>query len=176
VGQPPRSTARAWSIPARPAEAARGFLAAVGILVPIYALTFVGTLELGILSKFSSPLGFAVLAAFGQFAAYRARRYRLTRTVLRGVRFDQNGSAVGYTLRAIIWWILNTLTLGLSYPWAAASLERYKMRHTFYGDVAGQFVGGKAYCFCAESRFGRHRGTGCGGTFRRDRGARLACG
>jgi uncharacterized membrane protein YjgN (DUF898 family) len=39
------------------------------------------------------------------------------------------------------WWIPNTLTLGLSYPWAVANLERYKMRHTFYGDVAGQFVG-----------------------------------
>jgi uncharacterized membrane protein YjgN (DUF898 family) len=32
-------------------------------------------------------------------------------------------------------------TLGLTYPWAVASLERYKMRHTFYGDVGGKFVG-----------------------------------
>jgi hypothetical protein len=40
-----------------------------------------------------------------------------------------------------MWSIPNTLTLGLSYPWAAAGLERYKMRHTFYGDAAGQFVG-----------------------------------
>jgi uncharacterized membrane protein YjgN (DUF898 family) len=124
-----------------PTEILLGFLAAIGILVPIYALIFVGTLELGLVSQFSSLLGFGVLAAFGQFAVYRARRYRLTRTVLRGVRFHQTGSAAGYALRAVTWWLLNTLTLGLSYPWAAANLERYKMRHTFYGDVAGQFVG-----------------------------------
>jgi len=124
-----------------PTELLIGFLAAIGILVPVYALIFVGTLEFGMVSQFSSLLGFGVLAVFGQFAAYRARRYRLTRTVLRGVRFHQNGSAAAYALRAVMWWILNTLTLGLSYPWAAANLERYKMRHTFYGDVVGQFVG-----------------------------------
>ena len=124
-----------------PTELLIGFLAAIGILVPVYALIFVGTLELEMVSQLSSLLGFGVLAAFGQFAAYRARRYRLTRTVLRGVRFHQNGSATGYALRAMWWWIPNTLTLGLSYPWAVANLERYKMRHTFYGDVAGQFVG-----------------------------------
>src|SRR4029077_6947132 len=53
----------------------------------------------------------------------------------------------GYALRAMTWWILNTLTLGLSHPWAAANLERYKMRHTFYGDVAGQFVGREGVLF-----------------------------
>jgi uncharacterized membrane protein YjgN (DUF898 family) len=130
-----------------PTEVLIGFLAAIGLLVPVYALIFVGTQELGMLSQFSSVLGFGVLAAFGQFAAYRARRYRLTRTVLRGVRFHQTGSGAGYALRAMTWWILNTLTLGLSHPWAAANLERYKMRHTFYGDVAGQFVGREGVLF-----------------------------
>jgi len=130
-----------------PTELLIGFLAAIGILVPVYALIFVGTLELEMGSQLSSLLGFAVLAAFGQFAAYRARRYRLTRTVLRGVRFHQTGSAAGYALRAMWWWIPNTLTLGLSYPWAVANLERYKMRHTFYGDVAGQFVGREGVLF-----------------------------
>src|ERR1700730_7587764 len=124
-----------------PTELLVGFLAAIGILVPVYTLIFVGTLELGMISQFSSLVGFGVLAVFGQYAAYRARRYRLTRTVLRGVRFHQNGSAAGDALRAVLWWIPNTLTLALSYPWAVASLERYKMRHTFYGDAAGQFVG-----------------------------------
>jgi len=33
------------------------------------------------------------------------------------------------------------LTLGLVYPWAQASLERYKMRNTFYGDFPGHFAG-----------------------------------
>lgn len=78
---------------------------------------------------------------FGKYATYRARRYRLTRTVLRGVRFNQTGSGLFYAIRATLWSTANIATLGLTYPWAVANLERYKMRHTFYGDVAGKFVG-----------------------------------
>jgi uncharacterized membrane protein YjgN (DUF898 family) len=33
------------------------------------------------------------------------------------------------------------LTLGLAYPFAQASLERFKMRNTHYGDLQGHFVG-----------------------------------
>jgi uncharacterized membrane protein YjgN (DUF898 family) len=118
-----------------------GFLMAIGILIPIYGLIFVASLELGAISRLSGTLGFIVLAGFGQYAAYRARRYRLTRTVLRGLRFHQTGSPVLYALRAMLWWTLTMLTFGLSYPWMVASLERYKMRHTFYGDLKGRFDG-----------------------------------
>jgi uncharacterized membrane protein YjgN (DUF898 family) len=124
-----------------PVELLLGFLIAIGILIPIYAAIFVGTLELGIISRFSSLLGLTVFAMFGKYATYRARRYRLTRTVLRGVRFNQTGSGLLYAIRATLWSTANIATLGLTYPWAVANLERYKMRHTFYGDVAGKFVG-----------------------------------
>jgi uncharacterized membrane protein YjgN (DUF898 family) len=124
-----------------PVELLLGFLIAIGILIPIYGLIFVGTLELGMISQFSSLLGLTVFALFGKFASYRARRYRLTRTVLRGVRFHQTGSAFLYAIRATLWSIANMVTLGLTYPWAAASLERCKMRHTFYGDAGGAFAG-----------------------------------
>jgi len=118
-----------------------GFLLAIGILVPIYALLFVASLELGILSRFSGVVAVAVLAGFGQYALYRARRYRLTRTVFRGLRFHQTGSAVRYAVRAMLWWIATVLTLGLASPWATANLERYKMRNTFYGSLGGSFAG-----------------------------------
>ena len=124
-----------------PVELLLGFLIAIGILIPIYAAIFVGTLELGIISRFSSLLGLTVFAMFGKYATYRARRYRLTRTVLRGVRFNQTGSGLFYAIQATLWSTANIATLGLTYPWAVANLERYKMRHTFYGDVAGKFVG-----------------------------------
>ncbi len=77
----------------------------------------------------------------GQYAIYRARRYRLTRTVYRGLRFHQEGSAWVYAIRAVLWWSLTLVTLGLAYPFQLASLERYKMRHTFYGDLGGRFDG-----------------------------------
>jgi uncharacterized membrane protein YjgN (DUF898 family) len=82
-----------------------------------------------------------VLAFLGHFAVYRARRYRLTRTVYRGVRCHQSGSALRYAVCALWWWLLNLLTLGLSYPLAQSRLERFKMRNTYYGNLQGRFEG-----------------------------------
>jgi uncharacterized membrane protein YjgN (DUF898 family) len=123
------------------AELLIGFLMAIGILIPVYALLFVASLEFGFLSRLSGIVAFVVLAGFSQYAAYRARRYRLTRTVFRGLRFHQGGSAVRYAVRAMLWWIPVVITLGLASPWATANLERYKMRNTFYGNLGGSFAG-----------------------------------
>jgi uncharacterized membrane protein YjgN (DUF898 family) len=124
-----------------PVELLIGFLLAISILVPVYALLFVASLELGILSALSGVVAFVGLAGFGQYAVYRARRYRLTRTVFRGLRFHQAGSAVRYAVRAMLWWIPIGLTLGLASSWATANLECYKMRNTFYGNLGGSFAG-----------------------------------
>jgi uncharacterized membrane protein YjgN (DUF898 family) len=129
------------------AELLIGFLIAIGILTPVYAMLFVASLQFGILSRLSGVLGFVVLAGFGQYAAFRARRYRLTRTVFRGLRFHQGGSAVRYAVRAMLWWIPIVVTLGLALPWATANLERYKMRNTFYGNLGGSFAGTGARLF-----------------------------
>jgi uncharacterized membrane protein YjgN (DUF898 family) len=118
-----------------------GFLAAIAILIPIYGAFFLAALDLGTLGQLSGAIGFISLAVLGQIAVYRARRYRLTRTVFRGIRFHQGGSAWRYALRAILWWSATALTCGLAYPFQLASLERYKMRNTYYGDLAGRFAG-----------------------------------
>jgi uncharacterized membrane protein YjgN (DUF898 family) len=116
-----------------------GFLVAIALLIPIYAGFFLATLDLGILGKLSGVVGFAALGVLGQYAIYRARRYRLTRTIYRGLRFHQEGSAWGFAFRAILWWVITALTFGLAYPFQLASLERYKMKHTYYGDLGGRF-------------------------------------
>ncbi len=123
------------------AELLFGFLAAIAILVPIYVGFFLAALGLGTMGQLAGLMSFPVLAVLGQFAIYRARRYRLTRTVFRGIRFQQSGSAWRYAAYAVSWWLAIAVTLGLAYPWAQASLERYKMRHTSYGDLAGGFDG-----------------------------------
>jgi uncharacterized membrane protein YjgN (DUF898 family) len=122
-----------------PLELLLGFLIAIAILIPVYAGFFLAALDLGMLAKFSSVIAFAALGILGQYAIYRARRYRLTRTIYRGLRFHQEGSAWSYAFRAILWWIVTALSFGLAYPFQLASLERYKMRNTFYGDLAGRF-------------------------------------
>lgn len=118
-----------------------GFLVAVALLIPIYAGFFIAALDLGTLGQLSGIIGFAALFVLGQYAIYRARRYRLTRTIYRGLRFHQSGSAWVYALRAVLWWTATVLTCGLAYPFQLASLERYKMANTWYGDLGGRFDG-----------------------------------
>lgn len=118
-----------------------GFLIAIALLVPLYVGFFLAALSLGPIGQLSSVLGFPVLAFLGYFAIYRARRYRLTRTIYRGVRCHQGGSAMRYAVCAFFWWTLNVLTLGLTYPLSQSRLERFKMRHTYYGNLQGRFEG-----------------------------------
>ena len=118
-----------------------GFLIALAIIVPVYLAYFLAGLEAERFKAFASFPLLAFFYVFGQFAIYRARRYRLTRTVWRGVRFWMSGSGWAYAGRAVLWALAMALTLGLILPWREAALERYKMRHSYYGDLQGSFEG-----------------------------------
>jgi uncharacterized membrane protein YjgN (DUF898 family) len=118
-----------------------GFLFAIAIIMPIYLAYFLVGLEVERAKAFASFPLFLFFYLFGQFAIYRARRYRLTRTVWCGVRFWMSGSGLAYAGRAALWGLLMILTLGLILPWREAALERYKMRHSYYGDLQGSFEG-----------------------------------
>jgi len=118
-----------------------GFLFALAILAPIYLAYFLVGIEAERYKAFASIPLFLFFYLFGQFAIYRARRYRLTRTVWRGVRFWMDGSGWAYAVRAFGWSLLTSTTLGLAAPWREAALERYKMRHCHYGELRGSFEG-----------------------------------
>jgi uncharacterized membrane protein YjgN (DUF898 family) len=118
-----------------------GFLFALAILLPIYLIYFFVGLEAERAQAFASIPLVLFFYLFAQFAIYRARRYRLTRTVWRGVRFWMAGSGWNYAWRAALWGLLVLVTLGLALPWRAAALERFKMRYSFYGDLPGRFDG-----------------------------------
>ena len=124
-----------------PYELLIGFLIALAVLVPIYIGFAVAALSLGAVGQIISTLSFPLLFFLGQFAVYRARRYRLTRTIYRGVRCHQGGAASLYAVYAVFWGALIVLTLGLAYPFAQSRLERFKMRHTYYGNLQGRFEG-----------------------------------
>ncbi len=124
-----------------------GFLIAVGILIPIYLGYFLIGLEAEQAQAFASlPLVLVFYALF-QYASYRARRYRLTHTSFRGLRFTMGGSGWAYAARAFGWDLLTFITLGLALPWRAAALERYCMSHTAFGDLQGRFeaTGGQLF-------------------------------
>jgi uncharacterized membrane protein YjgN (DUF898 family) len=116
-----------------------GFLFAMAILVPLYLVYFFIGIEAERWQEFASFPLIAFFYLFAQFAMYRARRYRLTRTIWRGVRFWMAGSGWSYAWRAALWGLFVMVTLGLALPWRTAALERYKMQHTSYGDLQGRF-------------------------------------
>jgi uncharacterized membrane protein YjgN (DUF898 family) len=124
-----------------------GFLIAVAILIPFYAFIFLLALTQGLIGQLASVIGFALATVLGHYAVYRARRYRLSRTVFRGVRLHQSGSAWLYAIMAVLWWTVVILTLGLAYPIALARLERFKMRNTWLGNLQGRFEGSGAGLF-----------------------------
>jgi len=124
-----------------------GFLVAVAILVPFYAFIFLLALSFEQIAQLAGVIAFLLATILGHFAVYRARRYRLTRTVYRGVRFHQTGSAWHYAVLAILWWTGVILTLGLAYPIAQSRLERFKMRNTWFGNLQGRFEGSAANLF-----------------------------
>jgi uncharacterized membrane protein YjgN (DUF898 family) len=124
-----------------------GFLIAVTILIPFYGFIFLLALSVEQISGLAGLIGFVLATFLGLYAVYRARRYRLTRTVFRGVRFHQTGSAWHYALLAVLWWTLIILTLGLAYPFAQSRLERFKMRNTWLGNLQGRFEGSAASLF-----------------------------
>jgi uncharacterized membrane protein YjgN (DUF898 family) len=124
-----------------------GFLFALAILVPIYIAYFIVGLEAERYQAFASFPLVLFFYLFAQFAIYRARRYRLSRTVWRGVRFWMTGSGLSYAWRAALWGLLVMVSLGFALPWRAAALERFKMRHSYYGELQGRFDGTGAEFF-----------------------------
>jgi uncharacterized membrane protein YjgN (DUF898 family) len=116
-----------------------GFLFALAILLPLYLGYVLLGLEAEIYQAYASlPLAL-LYYVFMQFAIYRARRYRMTRTVWRGVRFAMTGSGLSYAWRVALWTLFVFFTLGIALPWRQAALERFKMRFTAYGNLQGRF-------------------------------------
>jgi uncharacterized membrane protein YjgN (DUF898 family) len=128
-----------------------GFLIAVAVLA-IYlgifqvALSFAGMSLLetvdsnadqirGLLLTYAT---FILLAPLIFYAQYRARRYMLSRTKWKGIRFGADQAAWGYAIRAIGHWMVTFLTLGILLPRQTFYLEKYKADRTWFGTA--QFV------------------------------------
>jgi len=111
-----------------------GFLFALAIFLPIYVAFFYLSTQTSDVVVWGY-LVVAILFWFAQgYAIYRARDFRLSRTLWRGIRFDQKGSAVLYAVRRFLWSLLVLVTGGLAYPFMATGLWRYRYNNTWYGN------------------------------------------
>jgi uncharacterized membrane protein YjgN (DUF898 family) len=88
-----------------------------------------------------STLASVVAALFMPVAMVGARRYRLTRTSWRGIRFGFHGG-VGAFMRIFLGgWTLTLLTLGIYYPVYLTRSHGFMVRHSSFGTAPFEFDG-----------------------------------
>ena len=118
-----------------------GFLVALAILVPIYLGYFLVGLEAERLPGLRQHSPDRLLLSVRPVRDLSRAALSPDAHGVAGVRFWMKGSGWIYALQASLWGVLTALTLGLALPWRTAALERYKMRHSYYGDLQGSFEG-----------------------------------
>ncbi len=78
------------------------------------------------------PVYLLVLFLIGA-GLYRAHRYRMSRTVWRGIRGGLEGSAAVYGLTFVLVALASVVTLGWAGPWGEMKLARYRLANTTFG-------------------------------------------
>ncbi|CAA7626860.1 conserved membrane hypothetical protein [Candidatus Terasakiella magnetica] len=119
------------------------FLGFVIILIGVYVPLVLLFNTANALIAEESPLGgllmvllYVVTIFLIAAGSFRARRYQLSRTVWRGIRGGQGGSAWAYAWRSLAVWALVPLTLGWIWPWGDMMLARYRLNHTTFGNTS----------------------------------------
>ena len=99
-------------------------------------------LNLGLLGKaLLSALGYGLIVLFVAVVRVGARRYRLSRTSWRGIRFSFRGRVADYLRLYVGGSILTTLTLGLYYPIFATRQHAFMVSHSWVGTQRFGFDG-----------------------------------
>lgn len=116
-----------------------GFLIALVILAAYLMVVNLSLAFVGFSYFDGNPLALQLsvlaLIPIGFWAQYRARRYILSRTRWRGVRFGVEPAAWAYMWRALGLSALTVLTLGLAYPYQQMTLARFTTNRTYFGSL-----------------------------------------
>ncbi len=121
-----------------------GFLKAMVVFgIPIVLLTALrDVLDVGQLIKISAGLVVYLLIIFlVPFATVAARRYRMSRTSWRGIRFSFRGRVWDFFKVFVGGSILSTVTLSLYYPFFATKKYLFMTSHSYFGDEKFEFNG-----------------------------------
>jgi uncharacterized membrane protein YjgN (DUF898 family) len=122
----------------------------LGFVLILFVVLFPLAIANELVLRYLGPFGAAQVVSVGLVlfligvAQYRARRYRLSRTVWRGIRAAQVGSPWRYGLMRLGFLILLPLTLGWSYPWQRMYLTHFETTNTVFGDRGFRFDGSVA--------------------------------
>jgi len=86
-------------------------------------------------------LSYIALLTFLAFATVGARRYRLSRTSWRGVRFSFRGQLLEFLKLFLGGSLLTTITLGLYYPFFDTRRHGFLVSHSYFGSEKFSFDG-----------------------------------
>lgn len=121
-----------------------GFLKAVALIGVPFFLVRLG-LDLvargPIVRALSASISYLALLVFLAFATIGARRYRLSRTSWRGVRFSFRGKLLDFIKLFVGGSLLSTITLGLYYPFFDTRRHGYLVSHSYFGSQRFSFDG-----------------------------------
>jgi uncharacterized membrane protein YjgN (DUF898 family) len=85
--------------------------------------------------------GYALFAVLIPLAIVGARRYRLSRTSWRGIRFSFRGPALEFVKLFVKGGLLTVVTLGLYYPVFTAHRQAFLVSHSYFGTRRFAFDG-----------------------------------
>lgn len=119
-------------------ELLRGFLVVFGIIVlPLFLATFTAVVAFGpessALAAFQVAVYLIFLGLWG-VGIWRAQRYRLSRTMWRGIRGRLKGNEVHFAWTFFWTALLVPLTLGWIIPWRSTKLQSLLTNATYFGD------------------------------------------
>jgi len=112
-----------------------GYLKAIGFVIVAYA-GFIGTMMFAEDAVFGllALIGIVAFVYFSSVAYYGALRYRLTRTLYRGIHFGLRGSAWRFGLLTLKHVGLEIVTIGFYSPYATNQNWAYIAGNMHYGD------------------------------------------
>ena len=115
----------------------------VVFFVPIVVLTVVrDVLDVGPTIKGAAALSISLLfLMFLPVAMVGARRYRLSRTSWRGIRFSFRGAALEFVKIFVKGTFLTGLTFGLYYPFFVTRRQAFMIAHSYFGNERFDFDG-----------------------------------
>jgi uncharacterized membrane protein YjgN (DUF898 family) len=123
--------------------------ATVVFALPYYGLSHIGPF---IESSVAVNIGLQIAASllllfFIPVAIVGARRYRLTRTAWRGIRFSFQGKAWDFIKLWLSGYALTGLSLGLYYPYFSTKKHAFLTEHSYFGNEPFRFSGNGAQLF-----------------------------
>ena len=108
--------------------------AGVLFMVPMFLFYVVPPLDLGFwITTAAIVLGYVLFGVLFPIAIVGARRYRLSRTSWRGIRFSFRGRALEFVKIFLKHGLLTGLTFGLYYPFFVARRQAFLVPHSYFG-------------------------------------------